>query len=140
MLSTYKTGLLQAKAYRILKNYLSRNLDEYNLTMPEWALLGSIYEKESMKLTEIAKLLDVEAPYATNLAEQLQKKGLVIRAESSDDRRVKRISLTKKGALLVPVVERNIKNAMRTIYNSVTQDELGVYIKVLQAITIEYSK
>ncbi|MDQ3099295.1 MAG: MarR family transcriptional regulator [bacterium] len=139
MLSTYKTGLLQAKSYRMLKSYLSSQLSEYSLTMPQWAFLGLIYDARTMRLSEIAQILDVEAPFATNLADQLQKKGLIKRTESKEDRRAKAVTLTKKGDTLIPVVEEKVKDAMRKIYKSISPEDLGTYLRVLSAITTEYT-
>lgn len=139
MLRTYTTGLLQAKAYRILKHYLSRHLAKYELTMPQWAFLGLVLDAQTIRLADLAAQLDVEPPFATALADQLFKKELISRAEDPHDRRVKLITLTTTGKLLVPVVEEDVKNAMRLIYKEITPQELGAYIKVLDAMTVAYA-
>jgi len=140
MLQTYAVGLLQAKAYRRLKNYLSKQLLEFDLTMPQWAFLGLVFESKSLRLSYIAEMMEVEAPFATAIADQMYNKGFINRIEDKVDRRAKLISLTETGKRLVPNVEKGIKNAMRKIYKNISQEELGVYIKVLDAITTVYSE
>jgi MarR family 2-MHQ and catechol resistance regulon transcriptional repressor len=140
MLTTYNTGLLQAKAYRVLKSYMSGHLLKYGLSMPQWAFLGVVFDAKKMRLVELAQFLDVEAPFATNLADQLQKKGYVKRIADKEDRRAKYIVLTSKGEALVPEIEEDTKNAMRLIYKHISPVELATYIKVLDAISMAYSQ
>ena len=71
---TYRAGLLQARAYRKLTVFLSAKLKEWDVSLPEWALLGLLYEANGMRLQEVADMLDVEPPFATRLASTLQKK------------------------------------------------------------------
>lgn len=140
MLQTYAVGLLQAKAYRRLKNYMSKQLLEFDLTMPQWAFLGLVFESKSLRLSYIAEMMEVEAPFATAMADQMYNKGFINRIEDKVDRRAKLISLTETGKRLVPNVEKGIKNAMRKIYKNTSPEELGVYIKVLNAIATVYSE
>lgn len=134
ILKTYNSGLLQAKAYRLLKRYISVNLKKHGLTTVEWAMLGQLYETTSLTITQTANILDVEKPFATNLTEVLRKKGFVTRIVDKEDRRSKKISLTEKGRVQVPVIEKDLRSAMSTILNNVSADDIFSYIKVLEEI------
>ena len=48
-LTTYNTGIVQAKAYRAMRISLTNALKKYNLSMSEWALLGTIYDRKFVK-------------------------------------------------------------------------------------------
>jgi DNA-binding MarR family transcriptional regulator len=139
MLTTYKTGLLQAKAYRNLKGHLSCHLGQFNLTLPEWAFLGMVYDHKELRLSELAKILDVEAPFATTLADTLQKKGLIKRREDTKDRRAKVITLSAKGKDVVPKIEESTKVAMRNIVAGSTPTELQIYLKMLNLIVENFN-
>lgn len=135
VIATYKSGLLHTKAYRIIHTHTSAVLDEHNLSMPEWTLLGLLLEyKNGIRLSDIASNLDVEPPFATNLVDQLEKKGLVARLEDSKDHRAKRIVLTPKGKLLVPKVESLVKERMKKLFKGAWYPEIMTYINVLKAI------
>jgi len=140
ILKTYNSGLLQAKAYRLLKSYISLTLKKYGISTVEWALIGQLYEVKSVTITEAAKILDVEKPFATNLAETLRKKGFVKRLVDKDDRRSKRISLTDKGNLQVPIIESDVRGAMSKILNEVSVEDIFSYVKVLEEIVKNTSK
>lgn len=135
MIATYTSGLLQTKAYRVIHTHLSQVLEEHELSMPEWTLLGLLSEhKNGTRLSEIATYLDVEPPFATNLVEQLVKKGIVLREEDSKDHRAKRIVLAPKGKALLPKVESLAKERMKKLLKGVWYPEVATHMNVLKAI------
>ncbi len=135
MIATYTFGLLQTKAYRVIHSHLSQVLDEHDLSMPEWTLLGLLSEhKNGVRLSEIASGLDVEPPFATNLVEQLVKKGIVLRQEDSKDHRAKLIVLSQKGKTVFPKVEKLAQERMKKLLKGVWYPEVATHINVLKAI------
>lgn len=132
--TTYNTGLLQAKAYRYLKQYISDVLRKYDLSSLEWAMLGQLFDNEKMRAVDIAKRLGVEAPLVTNLVDTLEKKQLATRVSDSADRRAKHITLSDKGKALVPVIESHMKQKMKELLKGLRTSEILTYIKVLEQI------
>lgn len=135
MIATYTSGLLQTKAYRVIHAHLSQVLEEHELSMPEWTLIGLLLEyKKGIRLSDIASKLDVEPPFATNLVEQLVKKGIVLREEDGKDHRAKKIVLSPKGKLLLPKVESLAKERMKKLLKGVWYPEVATHLNVLKAI------
>ena len=55
---TYRVGLLQAKAYRVLKHHTAKALSEFNISHIEWAFLGLLYDApKGMRSSALAKEL-----------------------------------------------------------------------------------
>ncbi|WP_394150798.1 MarR family winged helix-turn-helix transcriptional regulator [Vibrio maritimus] len=54
---------------------------------------------EPIRLTDLAKELEVSKPSATNMVKRLEKKGLVERLPCPDDARAKRVILTEKARI-----------------------------------------
>lgn len=134
-LTTYSTGLVQAKAYRILKHRTNEFLSEYNLNSLEWAMLGLLYDtKDGFKLVQLSELLGVEAPFVTVMIDRLEKEHLVDRKVSADDKRVKIITLTARGRKLVPKIELVLKNDMKKLIKGVGVTHMHSYMKVLKEI------
>lgn len=133
-LTTYETGIIQAKAYRALRITMTTALKKYNLSMSEWSLLGTIYEKRNVKYSELADLLEVKAPLITKIMESLLDKGLVESEQDKDDKRSKFLVPTKKAYDLVPVIEKDVKIKVNSLIPSISHDELLVYMKMLHAI------
>lgn len=132
--TTYESGLLQAKAYRLLKNYTSAILAPYNLTTAEWALLGHLYDTGELKLREIASLLSVEAPLVTNMVDQLEKNGYAKRINHPTDRRARYVTLTDKGRKSIPEIEKVVKKAVKKMLKGVSILDLLAYMRVVRHI------
>ncbi len=134
-MATYSVGLLQAKAYRILKQNTSLLLKPYELSTIDWALLGVLYEQENgVGPSEMAQILGVEAPFVTAMAESLEKKGFITRIQSSTDKRAKLVVLTKAGKNLVPKLESHLRKKSKHLIRGVSISELLAYRRVLKAI------
>ena len=132
--SAYAMGLLQGIAYNRLHTSLTRALQPFDISIPEWKLLGQLYECGTINLSQLAIQLDYDPPMVTKLAKLLEKNELVIREQDKRDERVKMISITKKGRLLIAAIEPVVKQAMHDILNGVSDKELAVYIRVLSTI------
>lgn len=133
-LNAYSVGLLQGRAYRVLNTHLNKALYEFDLSIPEWKLIGLLCEHGPMRLAEIAERLSVEAPLVTNLIDNLEKKSLVERKNDKSDRRAKIISPTKKGNSMIPVIDKKVKYVMAQLLSGAERVEMMNYMKVLQLI------
>ena len=133
-LTTYRAGLLQAQAYRALRKQLTTWLTDYQLSVSEWALLGSVYDLKTkgLRLSKVAELLQVELPSATNLVNSLEAKGLVERRADAEDSRARCVIVTKRGNELVPVVEKALRTRFKEWLRDVDSGNLEQYLKVLE--------
>ncbi|HLL60876.1 MAG TPA: MarR family transcriptional regulator [Candidatus Nitrosocosmicus sp.] len=135
MITTFRLGLLQNKAFRNLKQWTSRMLAPYSLSSSDWAILGLLFEnKEGMRILELAKEMGVEPPFVTVLIDSLEVKKLVICELDKKDKRAKTARLTKKGFELVPEIEKILKKGSQDLLKGVSKLELLAYFRVLQAI------
>jgi DNA-binding MarR family transcriptional regulator len=50
-----------------------------------------------MRMSELAAELVVDKPYTTVIVDDLERRGLVVRATAPDDRRAKVVALTEQG-------------------------------------------
>jgi MarR family transcriptional regulator, organic hydroperoxide resistance regulator len=133
-LHAYSTGLLQGKAYSRLYTYLARTLLPFNISIPEWKLLGQLHEHQDIKLSELAVLLSYDPPMITKLVKRLEKKKLVKRTHDKKDERAKIIKITREGHTLIKNAEMRVKKTMRQILGGVSREELMTYLKVLTVI------
>ena len=80
--TTYQAGVLQARAYRNLREFMSSELKQYKYTMMEWALVGLVYDYTAdggARVSQLAKLLDVGTSLVTNMLNVLESRGLIER-------------------------------------------------------------
>ncbi|WP_167577746.1 MarR family winged helix-turn-helix transcriptional regulator [Ammoniphilus sp. YIM 78166] len=105
--------------------------DESGLTHGQLFLLFTIYRKNSIKTTDIAKHFGITPGAATAIADKLENLGLIVRERDKDDRRVVVISLSEQGKIFVQ--NKREKNVMmfEEILQNFTLEEI---ISVIQSI------
>lgn len=133
-LSAYKAGILQGKSYRVMQNQLSETLLPYSLSIPEWKILGLLFDTKELKAVDLAAHLDVDPPLVTRLLNTLEEKKLVQKKNHITDKRVTLITITDKGGKLIPQIEKSVRKTMKELLTGVSIEEMGAYIKVLQTI------
>lgn len=93
------------------KHDFARFAELYDLTVMQLITLCSLVPGEAIPMNTISYLLVCDASNVTGIVDRLVSRGLIIRQESLEDRRVKVIQLTAKGQHLR-------KNAIEEIITS----------------------
>lgn len=132
--TTYRVGLLQAKAYRILKRRTTELLSHEGLSTIEWALLGLLHDEGSLGSSAIARMLLVEQPFVTVMTAKLIKLGFVERSRDPDDARAKRYALTRAGSAFVEKTEQQLRDGVRGLFSGASARDIAGYIAVLETI------
>ncbi len=133
--TTYAVGLLQDKAYRILKSHTALLLKEFDISTNDWALLGYLSgEDQGVRPSVLSYILGVEAPFITTQVTHLEKKGYVTSGIDKDDTRAKRIILTKSGMLFVEKTEKYLREGTKPLLEGIPALDIYKYIKVLRGI------
>ena len=138
--TTYRAGLLQAKAYRILKQRTTELLAPAGISTIEWAFLGLLIDNDSLRARETAYELGVEPPFVTVMAAKLSKKGFVIITKDADDSRAKNISLSEVGRQFVTTTEIELRSGMRGVIAGANPGDLLGYLAILECIVENGSK
>lgn len=136
---TYNAGLLQAKAFRILKKHTNSALLPFGISATEWVILGLLSnQSEGLRLSEIAALVGVKSPFVTRSIAILVEKDFVDISISSQDTRVKIAMLTKVGETFVLKTEPVISQQIKKTFNGVSIRNLYGYITTLHTISETY--
>lgn len=100
---------------------IDAELESYGVSHATWRpLLKLARATEPLRQHELADMLQVGHPELVRLIDNLERKGLVVRHEASDDRRVKRIRLTPSGRRLAAQVADIIAAFDRRILRGVS--------------------
>lgn len=135
--TTYQAGIVQANAYRILKQAVNNYLQPYSLSMMEWFALGTIRDtgRDGIRPTELAKTLQTTMPYTTTLLHTLEAKEWIERTESPADNRVKLVRLADGADSSCKKIEADLRAKMRDhIYSRITRDDFATYIRTLYSL------
>lgn len=91
---------------RMVSNHVSyafaAKLTDKDVTVAEWCLLRSLYDKEPTPPSRLAEEMVMTRGAITKLADRLIAKSLVLRVASAKDGRAQTLALTERGKDLVP--------------------------------------
>ena len=100
-----------------------KNLEEYGITPAQYMLLNHLWEKDGLAPSQLASLSGLDASTITGLLTRLEKKGLIERRHSTDDRRGVNVFLTSSGADLQPDICRVIEQSNRQALSKLSAAE-----------------
>lgn len=105
------------------------------LTAPQATLLRMMDPENPVSMSSLATTLACHASNVTGLVDRLEEQGLVERRPSAEDRRVKHICLTPKGAL----ARQNLRSALFAPPPELArldEEELATLEQLLERITV----
>ncbi|MFT7724018.1 MAG: MarR family transcriptional regulator [Roseateles sp.] len=120
---------------RAWRQALDRRLKDLGVGQAGWMAIANVANaREALSQTELAARLGVEGPSVVSLVDRLAKAGLVARAPSATDRRVKHVVLTEAGRALYDKV-RTVADAYRKeLLGGVDRARLQAATEFLEAL------
>lgn len=88
---------------RMLRTYADYKGNQFGVTYAQWVVLARLDRFEGLKQSELAEMLDLQPITLTRLLDRLCNSGLIERRSDPNDRRAKRLYLTKAAG---PIIER----------------------------------
>lgn len=133
---TYTLLRMQAKTYRLVKNYVSPILAKHKLSTLDWSLLGLLKEyPEGCRFIQISQQMGVEPPFITELVSSIKKNKLIKTENDQKDKRAKILVLTKKGEELVEELEKKIQDRLVNLLNDVSSSDFTGYINIMNHLS-----
>ena len=134
--SMYQACLLHSKADRTLRVVVSKQLEQFDITMMEWLLMGAVHAgpKEGMTMSAVASTLDVTLPQVTALTASLTKAKLLKQKVSPRDRRSRRLVVTPAGKNLLEQVETTVDSTMKDWLSDINPDQLKTYFETVRLL------
>ncbi|MBX3418684.1 MAG: MarR family transcriptional regulator [Pirellulaceae bacterium] len=118
-----------------LVNRVGQLLRQFGLTPSQYNVLRILRGAgEALPSLEIASRLIQVVPAITGLIDRLEQQSLVERERSSEDRRVVKVALTKKGRDLVDKIDEPLQDLHRDLMGHLTRLELKTVIELMEKI------
>ena len=135
-MTMYEASLLHSRADRALRAVVSRRLEQFQLTMMEWLLLGTVKHagKEGLTMSAAASTLDVTLPQVTSLSASLTRAKLLRQRVNRQDRRSRRLVATAAGQKLVSETEEATSSVLDDWLADVPPDEFDAYMKTVKTL------
>lgn len=104
-------------------------------TKNEVLILWLLYRKEQVNMSQIAEYINTPLNTATGIIARMEKKDLVVRQHSAEDKRIVKILMSEKGQMQMQQI---IKECMRygmMIIETFSKEEIDLLYKMFRKIT-----
>jgi MarR family transcriptional regulator, organic hydroperoxide resistance regulator len=101
------------------------------ISCPQMVTLDYAMHRKRVKITDIARILDIRASSASTLVDRLIRQKMIARQRDAKDRRVVWITATAKGRKVVRQILAQKRQSVKAIFGRLTADEREKYLSVL---------
>ena len=131
----------QAGVYvNILNCKLKKHLSEVfkkngvNLTAEQYLVMDTLWNEGTLTQQAIAFIIQKDKNSVTQFIDNLEKKGLVARSVSKDDRRVNNIVVTKEGMALKDSTKKLAIETMEKALEGIPEQDVLTFVDVLKKV------
>ena len=118
---------------------MTEKLSVFDLTPVQYAILYCLWENDKKSPKEIAERLKLENSTISGILERMEKKGLIKRMISKEDRRFIQIMLTEKGAVLekdVLAAVDKVNEEVMSVFSKEECENLKTQLRVLAGLSV----
>jgi MarR family transcriptional regulator, 2-MHQ and catechol-resistance regulon repressor len=124
--------LVWRKAHEAVTDFLHRGLEETGISDTGFRVLEALLHKGPLPVNTIGPKVHLTPGSISVAVDRLLEKGLVSRAESPDDRRVRIVTLTKAGKDLIVPIFRKHSAEIGKVFADANPKELQILENVLK--------
>jgi DNA-binding MarR family transcriptional regulator len=121
---------LSTESRRITKE-LARRAD---LTGPQLTVLKMLEGLGDLSLSDLSERIRAQNSTVTGIIDRMEREGLVVRARSTEDRRVVHIKLTDRGARIAAQIAVEPMEIFHTALESLSPGEMRDLLRILTKI------
>jgi len=132
------TGLLEAigNVFFAVKRWASVRIKEFDigLTFEQLVVLMVLKDEDGVSLGDLSEALDREKTTITRMVDGLERRNLVVRVSSREDRRKKLIYLTSLGKKKLEEIKEFEPIAINEAYKDISDQDMQTTLKVLERV------
>jgi DNA-binding MarR family transcriptional regulator len=116
------------------RRVVDRALKPLGVTRSQWWVLAFLSRSDGMSQVALADELDLGKVALGQLIDRLAKTGFVTRQPDEEDRRVKRIHLTKRSHALIAQIRDNVSVTEKEILEKIDAADLKATVRALRGM------
>ena len=105
---------------------------EYGLTEQQWRVLRTLWDNESLSSTDVAARTLIPAASLVGVLDRLERKGLIARIRSVEDRRVVIAKLTVEGRALERQIAPRLDHIQASVRACVSPEQWQALTQILK--------
>jgi MarR family 2-MHQ and catechol resistance regulon transcriptional repressor len=126
--------LVLVKTFQAASKYLYAGLAETGIDDTDFRILEALLNKGPLPVNAIGPKVFLTPGSISTAVDRLVERGLVSRVESSEDRRVRVVSLTAKGKELIAPIFRKHAAEIRKVFADASPKELRTLETILKKV------
>jgi DNA-binding MarR family transcriptional regulator len=127
-----RLGFLVHDVSRLRRRVVDRALKPLGVTRSQWWVLAYLSRSDGMSQVALADELDLGKVALGQLIDRLEKTGFVNRRPDEDDRRVKRVYLTKRSHALIARIRDSVSLTEKDILEKINSADLQATVRALR--------
>jgi DNA-binding MarR family transcriptional regulator len=130
-------GYLLSRVKSTMSNMVTqRTMAELGITSTQASILFMVASGKCLLAADLAREYGIDASAVTRLIDRLEKRGLLSRVRSSEDRRAVRLALTPEGLALAARMPAIFSSVIDKLLAGFTAEEVGFLKSMLRRILV----
>lgn len=118
-----------------VQSAIARVADAHDLSQVQVRLLGILRDREPAMLL-LATFLNLDKSSVTGLVDRAERRGLVRRATTPEDRRTVRVALTDRGRQLTQKLAKQVERELSVLVAGVSKTDLRRFLAIAGQIVV----
>ncbi|HXS38688.1 MAG TPA: MarR family transcriptional regulator [Stellaceae bacterium] len=120
--------------HRALQRELEARIRPYGITLGMWGFLRALWEKDGLSQRELSERVGTTEPTTVTALHAMEKRGLVVRVQNTDDRRKSNIYLTQPARALRELLLPTAREVNRAATGTISHAEIEALKRILTKI------
>ncbi|AYG65688.1 MULTISPECIES: MarR family transcriptional regulator [unclassified Rhizobium] len=108
---------------------------EHGMTLSRARVFRKLSRRDGINQRELADELELETPTLVRILDAMEAQNFIERRAAQSDRRAKQIFMTEAGKLVAAEVEALATGVRADILEGISDEDIGVALKVIRAMT-----
>ena len=125
---------------QLVRRHADKRARMHGMTRAQWAVLVRLEREPGITQSRLAALTDVEPITIGRLVDRLEANGLIERHADRDDRRIWRLTLTRKSAAILRQIAAFRRELHEDMAQGLDEASLGTLVGCLQRMRANLTK
>jgi len=126
------------RTMKLVDLYIGNHFQEQDidLTKVQMIMLVRLFFNDGQPQNDLALLTNRDKASLARLLDTMERKGLVVRVPSKEDKRIKLVHITKRGIELYESVRPLIKQMILKVQHGISEKDVQFTIKILKQLQL----
>jgi DNA-binding MarR family transcriptional regulator len=129
-----RPGYLVRRLHQIHLGLFAEECGEFDITPIQFGLLTILTSGKALDQVTLSKAVGIDRNSGADVIKRLQRRGLLQRVASEQDRRAKLVRITDEGKSLVRKMQRHMERAQERLIAPLTPSERSLFNDLLQKV------